>query len=369
MHIKTVQYKFVLAVQLKKLQKAITLALSRPNEFRALIISIDNRYMDLIRILIENGWDINERRSKDGYSPLHCAVVTHNWEVVAELLKRGACRNAFDGALLTPLARNLKMKVCGKGLNVYQELTKGMTDAEFRETNQRNETILHFMSRNCTIPVEIYKEVMDKGINVNAREEYFGRVFLQDMVIFFQNQQLVVKVAEMALEKGLKINQRDNYGNGLLHRIAAEEREIVMQWASLKKHIRIRVKNQNGQSPMWLAAKRGNIKIMRLLFKMGETCREEALEHSSGERMTMLQYAESRGQGDVAFMIRQEIGGEKTMDGEQNPRSLMELAKGEIRDCLARQGVNIMGKVSKLPLPRVMQDYLLQLDYSPLYRE
>ena len=368
MHIKTVQYKFVNAVQYKKLSKALTLAFSRPNEFRALIISIDNRFMDLIKILIANGWDVNERRGKDGFTPLHAAVVTHNWEVVAELLKNGAHRNSFDGAMLTPLARNLKMRVSGKGMNVYHELTNGMTKEEFCETNQRDETILHFMARNHTIPIEIFEEILDKGINVNSQEQYFGRTFILDMVIFFQDQQLVIQVAKLAMVKGLQINLIDNYGNGILHRIAAEERENIMQWASNEGRIRIRGKNQNGQSPMWLAAKRGNIKIMRLLYKMGETCREEALDHRNGERMTMLQYAESRGQGAVAFMIQQEIGGEKTMQGKQNTKSLMELAKGEIRDCLAMQRVNIIPKVQQLPLPKVMQDYLLELDYSPLYR-
>ena len=67
--IKTIKYKFVNAVQFKKLKKAADLAFSRFNQFPALIISIDNRFTELTNILLDGGWDVMRHGRRTALRP------------------------------------------------------------------------------------------------------------------------------------------------------------------------------------------------------------------------------------------------------------------------------------------------------------
>ena len=360
--IKTIKYKFVNAVQFKKLKKAADLAFSRFNQFPALIISIDNRFTELTNILLDGGWDVNETRQKDGFTPLHSAVAGYDSDMITELLKRGANKDILDGTLLTPLARILKMRVCGKGLRVYHALTEGMAREEFSWKNQRDETLLHIAARNRTVPHGIYEELIEKGVDLNSREEFFGRCFLMDLTIFNGDQTMVIRIAELAIKNGLELNLVDHYGNSLLHRMASEERIQVLKWASQNPNFKIRVRNASDQTAMWLGTKRGNVEIIKILYSMGETVQDEAMEyHGCGYRRSLIQCAEYRDRKEVVEIIKREIEGEKTEEGNYAPKRLSALAKGVIRECLAKQGVNIIPKVAELELPKSLKEFVLEL--------
>ena len=361
--LKTTKFKYVLSVQNKQLSKAFGLAKSRWGEFPGLIIAIDNNFMELIKLLIENGWNVNETRARDRATPLHAAAASCNVEVVRLLLQHGADRSMTDVSHLTPLARNLKSRIWGKSLGVYQALTEGMMIEEFCERNDRGESLLHVMSRNRTVPFNIYEEIIGKGVNVNAREQYFGRTFLMDMIIFYDCEQMVVNVASLAMKEGLLLNRKDMYGNSVMHRIASEERTVMMEWACNIKGFKIGMRNKNDQTPLYIAVRRGNLDIIKLLYKMGETVDGDAWEfRGSSVRKSMIEVAEYREHWYIARILRKEIEGERDTRGLFQAKPLMALAKGAIRDTLAKQGMNIYPKLAGLELPRTLQQYLVELD-------
>ena len=361
--LKTVKFRYVQAIQNKKAQKAYTLAGEKWNEFEALVLAVDNNFMELIKMLIEGGYDVNDIRPRDNSTPLHAAVVTCNTEVIRLLLEKGANRSLTDASHLTPLGRALKSKLWGKGLMVYQALTEGMSNDDFCKRNKRGETLLHIMSRNRTVPLSIYEEIMGKGVDVNGREQYFGRPFLHDMVIFYSDEELTIKVAEMALQRNFRLNRRDMYGNSLLHRIASEERIKMLKWACNVKGFQIRMRNKNDQSPMYISVRRGNVEAMQLLYRMGETINEDAWEYKGSEvRRSMLEMAEFREHSKIVKIIRREIEGDRTEGGLYNVKPLTAIAKGTIREALAARGVNIAPKVTQLELPKSLREYLLHLD-------
>jgi ankyrin repeat protein len=59
--------------------------------------------IEVIRILIQNGWDINAESTKSGNTPLHDAVMAGNVNAAKLLLEKGADKSIKNKAGLTPM--------------------------------------------------------------------------------------------------------------------------------------------------------------------------------------------------------------------------------------------------------------------------
>lgn len=59
--------------------------------------------IEVIRILIQNGWDINAESTKNGNTPLHDAVMAGNVKAAKLLLEKGADKSVKNKAGLTPM--------------------------------------------------------------------------------------------------------------------------------------------------------------------------------------------------------------------------------------------------------------------------
>ncbi|MDR2304044.1 MAG: ankyrin repeat domain-containing protein [Treponema sp.] len=59
--------------------------------------------LEVIRILIRNGWDINAESTKNGNTPLHDAVMVGNVNAAKLLLEKGADKSIKNKAGLTPM--------------------------------------------------------------------------------------------------------------------------------------------------------------------------------------------------------------------------------------------------------------------------
>jgi ankyrin repeat protein len=64
--------------------------------------------IEVVLLLIENGYDINAVGSANGYTPLHDAVMTNNIAAVKLLIRYGANRNIKGKDGLTPLEKAIK---------------------------------------------------------------------------------------------------------------------------------------------------------------------------------------------------------------------------------------------------------------------
>ncbi|MDR1445541.1 MAG: ankyrin repeat domain-containing protein [Treponema sp.] len=58
---------------------------------------------EVVRILIQNGWDINAESTKGGNTPLHDAVMAGNVKAAKVLLEKGADKSIMNKAGFTPM--------------------------------------------------------------------------------------------------------------------------------------------------------------------------------------------------------------------------------------------------------------------------
>lgn len=354
-----IKHKYIMAVHNKKTEKALNIAMSRLNQFPALVYALEHNCRTLCGALITMGWDVNEVRPSDGATPLHTAATLGNFGLLNRLLARGAVVNRKDASGNTPLGRFLKGKQEGLVVNVYGLLASEMTGEFIRAKNDFGETLLHVVAKNRSVPFLIYERLMTAGVGVGERDDFTGRNFVMDMMIFNGNDEMIIAIWQEAVSRGLNLNQKDNYGCTILHSIAAAERKGVMEYASKVEGLKVRVENLNSLTPMWIACKRGNMEMVKMLYKMGESLKIKAyLRWSSGQ--TPYDIASTNGHAELASLIRVNTEGER-VDGKRQVRSLKWCAKETIREQIAKGGTNIWPKILSLELPKTLKEYLGEL--------
>ena len=359
MSVGQVKHRFIQAVQSKKVDRAINLALLKFNQFHALVLAIDNNLAVLADALVTLGWDVNEVRFMDGSTPLHAAVTVGNLQLINKLIENGAIVGKRDASGNTPLGKFLKTRHVRFDNGIFRVLVSCMTKAEIISKNEHGETLLHNAAKNRFVPITIFETLMDIGIDVRAWDDFTGRNFIMDMMIFYTDELLVKRVWEKAFTVGIDVNDRDNFGCTVLHRIASEERSSLLDWVADRKDIEIRVRNDNNQTPMWLACKRGNIGMVRVLYKMGETFHNSAYSRWSGGQ-SPFDIASTNGHVELALTLKHQAK-DRQVNGLREVRSLKESAKIAIREGLAERGTNIWPGVQQLGLPRQLVSYLVEL--------
>ena len=352
-----IKYEYVIAVHRKKIDLAMELALSRFNKLPCLAIAVDNNSEKLVERLLAAKWDVNEQRQKDGATPLHAAVATRNESMIKLLISKGAKVEVADYAGNTALAKCLLQKQDGLRRRIASILTKAMGETGIVAANFHDETLLHVMSKNESVPFAYYNYFVKRGIDVNKRELYTGRTFIMDLMIMNRQDNLIIRVIELALEQGLDLNLCDNFGSGLLHRAAAEQRLQVLKWLA-GREVNINRKNATGQTSAFLAAKRGNKEILELLYRMGEDVTIKGRVHPLCKEVSLYKVAFRYCQNTLAEQIRLEVH-EGT---KHSVKTLRKFAKMEIRAQLAKEGTNIIKKVEKLEYPASLKEYILTME-------
>ena len=167
-----------------------------------------------------------------------------------------------------------------------------------------------------------------------------------DMMIFYSDQYME-----------LELNNADFYGNTIMHRMASEERVVLLRWAVQLPQIGIGLANVHGQTPIWIAAKRGNVEVFKMLYSMGENVEGEAVEYAGSVlRRSIADIAITKGHVKIAAMIQNEV------NAGQGVESLYRMARKTIRKQLAKDGRNIATKVGQLGLPKVMEKCLVTIE-------
>ena len=283
--VKHIKAQFVYAVQNKHSKLAVELAFKVENQIDALLISIDNNATEVAEELLRRGWNANETRTGSLSNALHAAVTARNSEIIDTLVRHGTQVNAVDRRGCTPLYKCLSMKMGVKRLKVYEALMRYIGDIHTQDNESRSESVLHIMARNRSVPYYVFKEILEKGVDVNRGDRYTGHTFYMDMIIFFGGDAISTceQVGKLAWEHGLRINGTDFYGNSVLHRAASEERVKICNWLAELPGVSIEKKNHLQWSPMFYAVKRNNIQVAKILYKMGHGFQGTAYEHCNAE--------------------------------------------------------------------------------------
>ena len=347
--------KFIRAVQNKKFELALSVAMTHKNEFSALIIAVDNNCVQLCETLLRMGWDVNEVRLKDGVTPIHAAVIRKNYTLVDMLIEHGAMVARRDISGNIPMAKLLQARYDFNARRVYGLLAGAMRADDFKRRNIHGETLLHVLAKNNTnTDCNMYWDIMGKGVEIAAKDLYTGRNFLMDLVLHHSDVGFMSQIMSVVNRRGLSLNERDMFGANVIHRIVEEQKCRLLDVILDYEDVSVRSVNIHFQSPMTIAAKRVNVCMMRLLYEAGATIDWRVLNVVKASGSMAVE------QRRVLLMVEEEVQGRIEINGTTRVKTLKLVAKERVRSQMIKvhEGNNIRHRIERLPLPQELKQYV-----------
>lgn len=217
--------------------------------------------VEKVKLFIDRGFDINQKRNDKAYSLLHMAVSYGSPELVAMIIKNGADINEKRNKYMrTPLhfSKNANIAALllqnGAALNIKD-----------KEGNTPLNVFLHGPSKSYP-ESEIYKQsklMLDAGANVDTVNEN-GTTPLINALSF-----PLKKCVHLLLEYNPDVNCQDSGGNTPLHIAVNQELSGILQILIDQKADVNMVNPHNHWTALFFAAFNGNVKIVEILLKAG----------------------------------------------------------------------------------------------------
>ncbi|MDX1980213.1 MAG: ankyrin repeat domain-containing protein [Bryobacteraceae bacterium] len=208
-------------------------------------------------LLLERGASINAQ-ANDGRTALYLAASQrHSEDVVTLLLERGA-----DPNLATTNGRTPLMAASGAGaVNLMRQLIE---KADIHAVSGTGSVAL--MDAASSRSFEAVRMLVDKGANVNARTKRNQTALA--MAAMYGSEETV----KLLLDRGAEVNVRDERGySPLMYAAYSEAMPAGVVRMLLAKGADVNVTGE-GETPVSLAAKRGDSEVARLL-KVPESLR------------------------------------------------------------------------------------------------
>ena len=235
------------------------LALDPKDNLTALHWACSRGHLPLAKLLIDSGFDLNEKCQALGRTPLHFAVAANSEEIVEILLTTGADPNVRNNAGSTPLHWST---LCGSYGMSARLLEHG---AGVRIKNSAWMTPLHCALEGA---VEALTQlVTEQGIETPAdvdttavpvpKEEYLRRR----------------KVVKLVLDNKPWLDAQDKAGLTALHYAAKSGRTSVAKWL-LERGADAYVRDGNGCTALEVAKFVGHVKVAEVLREHYEKERE-----------------------------------------------------------------------------------------------
>ncbi len=210
---------------------------------------------NVVKILVEEGnaeIDVFDARNQ---TPMHYAVNNKKLEIVKLLLKLGAdvnsARMGQNSMKLSPVhiaVSNTNYDERDLCLDILKCLIKE-PNAQVNLQDYENKTPLHYAERLKTIEVLLTREDIDPLVKDDSGKTPFD-------------------YAKPEIKKALMSNKYGSEKNSLLH-LAAQRGEVELLDAILKEEIDIDISNNKSLSPIYLAAEKGHLHVVKLLLKKG----------------------------------------------------------------------------------------------------
>ncbi|XP_051172785.1 putative ankyrin repeat protein RF_0381 [Leptopilina boulardi] len=266
--------------------------------------ALNNDNMQVVKLLLQNGANVNVTRNSTENSPLHLAIIKNNIEILQLLLEKNVRLNVVNKEKKTPLhiaidQQNeefvkllldkgadtefkdkfnytpLHMAIKNGNLKIIQHLINHKADINsFRE----NETALHFAVKNNRS--DIVKLLLKNDVIKINSTSYYSLLFLavsqcnhKILLLLLEHQN--ENENEMNVDE--KINSESNF-KVLLHRAVVDgNREIIA--VLVKYNFDINSKDEFGRTPMYHAYTHNKLDICKYLLKSGSSINEKIDEN------------------------------------------------------------------------------------------
>nr|XP_018904892.1 PREDICTED: uncharacterized protein LOC109035644 [Bemisia tabaci] len=188
----------------EKIDKFITMSPGRSRNKIPSSQSAEGRALLRRKILslIRSGGDLNQVVSREGDTPLLCAVLWGDLGLVEELVKSGADINKRATDIETsPLA----LSVSRKELAIFNCLLNHGADIQTKAVN--GASVLHLAIQNNFL--DVIELILDRGVDVNVQNDQ------EETPLHYAAMFSIAKIARLLLAKGAIINAKGHMDYGL----------------------------------------------------------------------------------------------------------------------------------------------------------
>ncbi|OKO97966.1 Ankyrin repeat domain-containing protein 50 [Penicillium subrubescens] len=273
-----------------------------PDNFTNLMLSSHYGHRAVVKLLLENGADIEARDSDYGQTPLLWATESGHEAVVKLLLEKGADFKAKDSKYgRTPL---LWAAERGDEAVVKLLLEKG---ADFKTTDSKYGR-MPLLWAAVMGHKAVAKLLLEKGADIESTSRN-GRTSLS-----WAAERGHEAVTKLLLEKGADVEANDSNGQTPLSLAAEEGMEAVVKLL-LEKGADVEAKGSNGQTPLSWAAECGEEAVVKLLLERGADT--EAKDSEYGR--TPLSWATEGGSAAVVKLLLEKGADVEAKDSNGQP--------------------------------------------------
>jgi len=225
------------------------------NGYTSLCIAVENENLELVKLLLELGADVNQGIS-NGYTPLHIAASNGYIEIAEFLVRNRANVNKSENKGFTPIFLAIKHK--------HSKMVRLLIEngADINKQAECGWSPFHAIAGAGVYDSEILEIFLKNKGDINCRnKEGYSPIHL---AIARGDIELI----NILLEKGGDIDQKLNDGRTLLH-YAVEREELEVARFLLEKGIDINASDANGWTALYIAVKNEYKEIIELLLEKG----------------------------------------------------------------------------------------------------
>lgn len=273
-----------------------------------LIHAVETNNLYLTSILLEHGEDINQSFGECSNSPIHMSIVNGNEDMVKLLIQFGANLNKRNGRGCTPLGLALNQPGVGRNIcyallnagcswrkrsmiRVFQRLYPPFHIASFLGHDFHLEFLQTLLERSKeSVGDHMVKPNENEEVNEKVKTKHSRNLSNSETVVDLtrSEDELVnlqaldnssalfmsvlggnLDIAELLFQKGADPLVKCSYGN-LFHAavMASKQTEEMLKFA-FKFQLDINAFNDDGNTPLILAARNSNPKICEMLIQHG----------------------------------------------------------------------------------------------------
>ena len=261
---------------------------SNAHNITPLQYAINGKNNELIKLLIENGIDVNTK-TQSGDPILH--LVINDLELAEFLIEKGADVNARDRYEKTAL----HLAAQNNNFELFKLLIQNGADVNARDRYEK--TALHLAAQNNNF--ELFKLLIQNGANINDKDILDSRNSLY-YAIKYNNFEMIefiiqngadinitttikqkitalhlaalyhnVKLAKFLIEK-ININARDSLERTPLHFATVKKnRNLDLPEFLIRNGAHIHAKDHNNKTPLHYALNKNNTEFIKLLIEKG----------------------------------------------------------------------------------------------------